>query len=1087
MRSPALPTGYMPASPAIINTMNKRIIHTVVDRIAGLYPDRTAIVDEDAAYTYVQLKAYADRLAGQIILHGKELHAPVMVLLPSGFRLIGAMLAVFRSAQIYLPVDPSFDPRRLQTIFDQVRPAICITSRSLQPLAARLTASQGAHIIIAEDIPALSDNAVTSPEARPESGPEIRPEDPNYIFYTSGSTGEPKAILGCHDSLSHFIHWEIHEFDLDSHCRVSQLSQHTFDASLRDILVPLAVGGVVCVPPAAARTNIPLLVDWLERQQITLIHCVPSVFRMIATELVLRKAAGIRLPRLQYLLMAGEQLFARDILHWRDTGAAHVQLVNLYGTSETTMVKSFHRIDKIPEDPTQAIHAGKPINNTIIAVIRDHSLCRPGEVGEVYIITPFMTLGYYKNEELTRLAFVQNPLVHDREELVYRTGDYGIYLDDGSVEILGRRDDQVKVNGIRVELGEVKRAVLRFAAISDAEVIALKNARDENELVCYYVASRDMDEELRNFLPGEVHPAAIPSAYRRMDEFPLTINGKVDRKMLPKVAAVLIPDDAYFTAVTPTEQKLENIWKELLGLDRVGTAAAFFKIGGASLKLIRMVSMIFHEFNVSVTFADAFANQTIGELARLVDQALQQQQGAITPLPAKEYYELSGAQQRLWAHDRVDSRKNLYNIVQAFELTGPLHPHLLLEALTALTARHEILRTVFVDVDGRPKQVILDNAGKFVYYTEVAFAAKFDNVRDLMRREQEYEFDLTSGPLFRASLCKTAPGTWCLVLSWHHIIFDGWSQDVLLHDLTRLYNGFVSGRDPGLQPLPFQYKDYADWIGRQLQGARLDELELYWTSQFNTPFVPVSIPYSRDNQRHDGTAGDTVTMALDMPAAAGLRACAKDLAVTNFTVLFAAVQVLLNRCTGSGDIVTGSPWSGRNRWGTEGQLGLYVNLLPSRIAVAEQDTFAEIVSQCRECLLGADQHQDYPINMLTELLEQRNGRMLMFNILVQSQNDLDPGFTGLEGIAAREIQLGGITSKAELTFNFQEKDDRIIASIEYDTSLYERTYIVDILDSLFKIVRLITTKPDTRVKDVHLSKKVYEKSRFVPAAGIAAN
>jgi amino acid adenylation domain-containing protein len=1031
--------------------MNKHLIHTVVYHQASIHPERIAVAEAEKEYTYRQLKDESQVLGRLIRKLGDGKPAPVAVLLPPGFQLIKSLLGIFQSGQIYLPVDPQFHPKRIRAIIDQSRPSICITQRALVPLLRQVLYDGNPYsclILVAEDLAALPDY--------PERVADPAPEDPNYIFYTSGSTGEAKAILGCHDSLSHFIHWEVKEFDLDKDCRVSQLSQFTFDASLRDIFVPLACGGTVVVPPAGIKNNIPLLVEWLDRQGVTLIHGVPSLFRLITRELQSR-GAGRQLRRCKHFLLAGEPLFGKDVAAWKSTGASHVELVNLYGTSETTMAKSFHRIKETPRDPAQVIHAGKPISNSLIAVIQNGRLCKPGEIGEIYIITPFMTLGYYRNPALTDTVFVQNPLVKDRKELVYRTGDFGIYLDDGNVEVLGRKDDQVKVNGIRVEPGEVKQAVLRCAGVVDAEVVTFKKSPEENELACYYIAATDLEDSLREFLPTEINPALVPTAFLQMESFPLTINGKVDKKALPAIGRAVVTGDAYVPAVTLTEKKLEAIWKELLSLDRTGTAVNFFKIGGASLKLIRMVSMIFHEFNVSLTFADVFAHPTIGALGAFIDDAVREGTTVITPLPAKSFYDVTYAQRRLWFYDCINEQKNLYNIVHPLELSGGLQPAVLLKALNALTERHEILRTVFVNVGGEPKQKVLDNskaAAAFSYHTRDEFLRRWGSCAELVREEQSREFDLSNGPLFTARLCEAEAGRWFLVFNWHHIISDGWSQDVLLSDLLKLYSS-----EAELKPLRFQYKDYADWANKQLQGERLEELRRYWLGQFEGAGEPATFPYSFDGEKGRTGAGANLDFVFDPQTADGLRSFAADNGVTPFVVLFAGVQLLLRRYSGLDDIVTGSPFSGRSRMDTAEQAGLYVNLLPLRMQLKEDDTLTAVVDRAKVVLNNAARHQDYPVDLLTEQLgrDGGSGRMLLFNVLIQSQNDLDGVLPVPEGLRIRKAAAEAITCKADISFNFQEQGKQLLGSVEYDRGLYDHSRIEALTADLQHLLRELTT------------------------------
>ncbi|SFO73479.1 amino acid adenylation domain-containing protein [Chitinophaga sp. YR627] len=1076
--------------------MNKRIIHTVFDQQAVAAPERVAVEEGRRSWTYRELKESSETLAQYLLHYSPATGTPVAVILPPGFSLVSALLAVFRSGNIYMPLDASLPAKRLHTIFEQTRPAVCITTPALAAIAENVIREQSAFnctmIVLDDELQATVKHYEDSTYAGAhvpanitfQAFPEVKPEDANYIFYTSGSTGVAKAIVGCHDSLSHFIHWEMNEFKLDNSCRVSQLSQFTFDASLRDIFVPLSTGGTLCFPPAGSRTNIPALVEWLEQSNIFLVHCVPSVFRLIMRELIAKgdkQAPVSRLPNLRHILMSGEPLYGRDILNWRSTGEGHVELVNLYGPTETTMVRTFNRIADLPYDPSQPIHAGKPINNTLIAIINhNNGLCRPGEIGEIYIVTPFMTKGYYKNETLTRSVFVQNPLVKDREEIVYRTGDYGVYLEDGSIEIIGRKDEQVKVNGVRVELGEIKQAVLRLPGITGAEIIALKNTADENELICYYLSAGVKEDALRTHLESELGRSLLPAAIIRMDEFPLNINGKVDKNALPKPEKVLISDDAYVAPVTPTEKKLEQMWQELLGLTRVGTAINFFRVGGASLKVIKMVSDIFHIFNVSLAFADVFVNNTIGQLALLIDETVKTGGATIVPLPAKEHYDVTHAQRGLWVYDKLGGQKNLYNMVHAVELKGSIKPAIVREALAALITRHEILRTTFIEVDGEPKQRVHSASNEvipFAYFDRQQQLELYGGIPSIIWAEQQREFNLATGPLFFNTLVQLDDDHYAMVFNWHHIIADGWSQDVLLNDFLVLYNMLDGKGEQTLKPLRFQFRDYAEWINRQLEGDRLQELEAYWVAKFTAPFTPATFPAQLDRTGTRAGIGHSIDFRLDREMTRQLRALTQVSAVTDYIALNAIVNILLYHYSGTGDIVTGAPFSGRPRTELQDQAGFYVNLIALRVALKPEDTFLTVLDKTRECITGAHKYQDYPVDMLVQrlALDAPFGRMPMFNVLIQSQNNLEYPLSSIEGLSVKQMELAAATSKVDVTFNFQENGSEILASIEYDTERYTEKGIRQIIDNFTRVIRTLSNLPATQIKDIVIERTIDEE------------
>ncbi len=438
------------------------------ETIVHQYPDHIAIEEESRVITYGELNVASNRLAHMLSgIAGIGRAGMVSVIMPPGINLVTALLATFKAGGIYLPVDISFVKKRIAHIYNQTACEVIVTTEALKDQVVNLIEEldlQVKYVFILDEAGSVTCEGtegliqfsmLTDDMENPD--PVNMPEDGNYIFYTSGSTGEPKAMLGAHRSLHHFISWQRREFEVTPGFKVSQLTQITFDASLRDIFLPLSTGGVLCIPSVETKTNPVKLLQWIRESRIDLIHCVPSLFRMLTKEIAVEKNS-VSFADLRHILVAGEILYARDIQAWRQYAGNEVEIVNMYGASETTLVKTFHRIQEVPENPAQAIHVGKPIGDTFIAIINaDQNICRIGEIGEIYIKTTFTTKGYFKNEALTRQVFVQNPLIKDREDTIYKTGDMGRYLPDRSVEVLGRLDDQVKINGIRVELDEIKK------------------------------------------------------------------------------------------------------------------------------------------------------------------------------------------------------------------------------------------------------------------------------------------------------------------------------------------------------------------------------------------------------------------------------------------------------------------------------------------------------------------------------------------------------------------------------------------------------------------------------------------------------
>jgi amino acid adenylation domain-containing protein/non-ribosomal peptide synthase protein (TIGR01720 family) len=1026
-------------------------------------PENVAIEEGEKQITYRVLNKQANLLAYLLRDLGVEKETIISVFIPSSVQLVASLLAIFKAGGIYLPLDLSFAKKRIQQIFSQTESKILVTNKALhfqvEALLQELNIPIRYLIVVDENIPQVYQDCGTGfaeypvvlqyAEANPE--PVVTPEDSNYIFYTSGSTGEAKAILGRHKGLSHFIRWETQEFKLDSSCKVSQLVQYTFDASLRDIFVPLTTGGTLCIPAEDLKSNTVRLVQWIENSGISLIHCVPSLFRLISKEVQSDKKYYGCLQSLKHILMAGELLYAKDIQTWREALGTYVELVNLYGPTETTMVKTFHRIKDVPAQPAQPLHVGKPISNTFILILNNNQLCRIGERGEIYIKTPFITQGYFKNPELTQTVFVQNPLIKDRVDTIYRTGDIGRYLPDMSVEVLGRIDEQVKVNGIRVELNEIRQAVLSKSGVSEVVVMAHKNNHDNQvELVCYYSGEQVSQEALREFLQGELNQNLIPAYFVQLEEFPLNINGKVDKKALPKPDELVINEADYEASQGDPELQLESIWQEILNLKRIGRNASFFRIGGTSLKATQLISRIFKEFNVSIRIADVFAAPTIGQLAVAIANAEKKAYAQIEAISdtSGEYYDLSHGQKRLWILNQFEGGQIAYNMPGAFVLDGNLHTGAFRQAFKTIIERHESLRTTFVTIDGQPRQHIQypANYPLQLEFLDLQTDRQAENiVQELAGADATTPFDLENGPLLRAKLIQLRPDKFVVLFTMHHIISDGWSMEVLINEMLVLYDAYSQGLANPLAPLRIQYKDYAAWQIRQLGEDKIKGHQTYWRQQLEGEIPILELPTDFQRPVVKTYTGDNLSFVLDANSSSFLQTISQKQECSLFMTLLASVKALLFRYTHQTDIIIGSPIAGRSHSDLENQIGFYVNTLALRTRFDGQDSFEKLLSNVKSVTLGAYEHQVYPFDRLVDDLQLPKdlSRTPLFDVMVVLQNTevKDLGVSRMQGIHVSELKAQTTISKFDLKFNFHEDQGQIHVNIEYNTDLFRKARI----------------------------------------------
>lgn len=1041
--------------------MQEQIIQRIFEAKALQYPQHIAVEEPGQRLTYHVLNSDANRLASLLNSLGVKRDVIVNVLCPLNTRLVTTMLAVFKAGGIYLPMDKGFSLKRMQQIFEQTFHGILVIDEGLLALGNELLQELGVrcdHLLvlgqdgsvrcIKEDgraeVISLARYDATDP------GTANEPDDAAYIYYTSGSTGEGKAILGCHKSLCNYIHWVADEFDIRPGHRISHLSQVTFDASLKDLFMALAAGATVMIPPLTARENVFHLLDWIDGSGITVMQCVPSVFRLMLKHLAMSEGS-YHFQALKHIMLDGEVLYARDVQQWVSLVGEHTELVNLYGTTESTILDTFHRIREIPANPAQVMHVGKPIANTFVAIINNGRLCRIGETGEIYIKTPFLTKGYYGNPALTAAAFVQNPLVQDTVDIVYRTGDIGRYLKDRSVEVLGRKDQQVKINGIRIELNEIEQAVLMQQGVR--ETVIKPYAKEEGEqaaLICYYTASDGLQpERLKEGLKAVLNQNMIPSYFIRLEAFPLNINGKIDKKALP-LPASLLADEAYEPFEGNTELQLAAIWEDILGHRRFGRSTSFFQVGGQSLKAIQLVSRVYRQFSVELRIRDIFACPAIREMALLVNGTDKENYDRIRPVEEQERYLASEAQKRLWILCQSEEGNAAYHIRGVFVFEGQLHLPSLQKALAEVVARHESLRTNIIEIDG-------------ILYQQVRTP---ENV-DLSIREngENKPFNIAADTLLRMTIATMAPDRSTLTLTIHHIIADAWSIRILFREILLAYNR-AAGKDnvPVQAALPIQYRDYTVWL-RQLQSSTAFNADRdYWLQMFKAPPPVLTLPADFQRPPVRTYNGKRIRILLQDTLRKELNTFAAQQGATLFMLLLSAVKTLCYRYTGQQDLVTGTTIAGRDHYDLEAQIGFYVNMLPLRIAIEENDSFTALLSKVKSRVLEAYEHKMYPFERLVEelQLERDMSHSPLFGILVELLNvDVELGETQeMEQVEVSYREPVHTVSKFDLTFSFREAAEGIILSIEYNTDFYKDERIQQLSAHFTQLLNAIVSRPD---------------------------
>ena len=604
-------------------TISEPRLEPITETIFAQAPDNTAICKGEQKWTYAELASRSDHIARALVADGLSKGEVVAVIGPPDFGLIAGMLAVFRSGGVLLTLDPNLPSERQQLMLREAgaRRALYVAESDAEDIRIRETFKL--------KLQRIEDGALS--EAGNTELPTIEPNDPAYLFFTSGTTGVPKGVLGCHKGLSHFLKWQREQFAIGPQDACAQLTGLSFDVVLRDIFLPLTSGASLHLPDVASEVGTSRILSWLERRQITALHTVPSVAQNWLNDV----PEGVSLRSLRWAFFAGEPLNDSLVARWRATFPESGKIVNLYGPTETTLAKCFY---VVPDEPLSGVQpVGQPLPETQALVLNSsNNLCGIGELGEIVIRTPFRTLGYI-NDQGAR--FQTNPFTGAADDLVYRTGDRGRYRPDGMLEILGRLDQQVKIRGVRVEPDEVTALLARHPAVESCIVTACKDTHNENALAAYVVmaAGDCSSSELRTFLSKHLPPAMVPSFFVIMPELPLTPNGKVDRRALPEPERSLPQPDKFVAPRDQTEQTVADIWSDVLGIKQFSVVTDFFELGGHSLLATQIISRLRDTFQIELPVASIFENRTVAELSRLVAETRQQDvkmnPPAITILP----------------------------------------------------------------------------------------------------------------------------------------------------------------------------------------------------------------------------------------------------------------------------------------------------------------------------------------------------------------------------------------------------------------------------------------------------------------------
>ncbi|ARK73155.1 non-ribosomal peptide synthetase [Burkholderia pseudomallei] len=1021
-------------------------LHQLFEAQVSRTPEAAAVICGDETLSYTDLDARANRLAHYLRGQGVGPDTRVGLALGRGVEMMTGLLAILKAGGAYVPLDPGYASERLRAILDDSRPAIVLADAAGR---AALDALAGAPPIADLHADASRWSALPSTPPRVEG---LTPRHLAYVIYTSGSTGQPKGVMVEHASVVNL--WRaLDEAIYRTHPsarRVSLNASIAFDSLVKQ-WVQLLSGRTLVVVPEPVRFDGRRLLDAIGRDRIDVFDCTPSQLALI------EGARGPEDEAYPQVTLVGGEAIGEGM--WSELASASSRTYyNVYGPTECTVDATLARITA-----EHAPHIGGPLANVRAYVLNERLSPAPvGVRGELYIGGAGVARGYLNRPELTRERFIDDPFVAGGR--LYRTGDLARWRTDGSLEYLGRNDFQVKIRGFRIELGEIEAQLAKVAGVREVVVLARDSAAAvhdsatenaapdapspetataaEKRLVAYYTGDADV-AALRAQAAQHLPSYMVPSAYVRLDAWPLTPNGKLDRRALPAPA-----DDAYARAEYEApqgakEEALAAIWRELLHVERVSRHDNFFELGGHSLLAVQLVSRLRQALSVEVALGTVFDAPVLSALA----ERLEAENTAVLPpiplTPRDGRIALSLAQQRLWFLTQLEGVSEAYHMSGAVRLDGPLNREVLQRALNRIVMRHEALRTCFAREEGEPIQVIQPHADLTVSYHDLREAEQTEQrAKDLSQAHASAPFDLSRDLPVRVLLLQLADEAHVVQVVMHHIASDGWSVGVFLQELSALYGSFIAEQGDPLAPLPLQYADYAAWQRRWLASGQLEKQGAFWQTNLSGAPTLLELPTDRPRPPKQSHAGASVEVKLGAALSERVKRLSQRHGVTPYMTLLSSWAAVLGRLSGQEEVVIGSPVAGRNRTEVEALIGFFVNTLALRLDLSSEPTVGELLKRTKAQVLSAQAHQDLPFDQVVERVKppRSTAHPPLFQVMFVWQN-MPAGELTIPGLTIRAVETPLQTAQFELTLSLQEAGDDIVGHLNYASALFDESTV----------------------------------------------
>ncbi|MDO7895544.1 non-ribosomal peptide synthetase [Pseudomonas citrulli] len=1038
-------------------------------------PQHPALLWDGGRLDYAELHAQANRLAHYLRDKGVGPDVCVAIAAERSASLLIGVLAIIKAGGAYVPLDADYPAERLAYMLKDSGVELLLTQTALLD---RLPTCAGVSVIAMDAL-----HLEQWPSNPP--GLHVHGDHLAYVIYTSGSTGQPKGVGNTHAALAERLQWMQATYGLDDTDVLMQKAPISFDVSVWECFLPLLTGSRLVLAGPGEHRDPHRIAQLVQQFGVTTLHFVPPLLSLFIDE-----PLSARCTSLRRLFCGGEALSA-ELRNRVLAQLPAAQLHNRYGPTETAInVTHWH----CTAADGERAPIGRPLGNVLCRILDDEFNPLPAGVpGELCIGGLGLARGYLGRPGLSAERFVADPLGEAGARL-YRTGDRARWTAEGVIEYLGRLDQQVKLRGFRVEPQEIEARLLAQAGVAQA-VVLVRDTPAGPQLIGYYTAADATEDQdvtqarLRAALAAELPDYMVPAQLLRLDAMPLGPSGKLDRRALPE------PHWQVREHVEPAsalEQQVAGIWRDVLGLARIGLRDDFFALGGHSLLATQIISRTRQACDVELPLRALFEASELGAFAeqvRLIQASGQtNRQPPIEKVDRRQPVPLSYSQQRMWFLWQMEPDSPAYNVGGMARLRGLLDVGRFEAALQALILRHETLRTTFPSVDGVARQQVHAETGlrmDWKDFSTLAVDVREQRVQQLADSEAHRPFDLETGPLLRACLVKTAEREHYLVLTLHHIVTEGWAMDIFARELSALYEAFVDDRESPLEPLPVQYLDYSVWQRQWLEsGERQRQLD-YWTAQLGDEHPLLELPADRPRPPVQSHRGELFRFDLSDELAARVRAFNAEQGLTLFMTMTAALAVLLYRYSGQTDLRIGAPVANRIRPESEGLIGAFLNTQVLRCRLDGQMTVGELFAQVRHTVIEGQSHQDLPFDHLVEALQPPRSAAYnpLFQVMCNVQRWEFQQSRTLAGMTVEYLANDARATKFDLNLEVTDLDQRLGCCLTYSTDLFDEPRIARMAGHWRNLLEALLANPSRRLGELPLL-AVDEQRQILDSLGV---